>query len=111
MNWDHVVSAATRPPWVDSLATTVQGLVGRVYEAAGPAGQQVQNVLHGTWLGHPIHPLMTQVPVGTWKIALTFAVLDAAAREVRGRAARGRVGRGRDVPGRGRGYTRLARPA
>src|SRR5450759_127584 len=79
MNWDHVVSAATRPPWVDSLATTVQGLVGRVYEAAGPAGQQVQNVLHGTWLGHPLHPLLTHVPVGAWTIALTFDLLDAVA--------------------------------
>src|SRR5450759_2930991 len=79
MNWDHVVSAATRPPWVDSLATTVQGLVGRVYEAAGPAGQQVQNVLHGTLLWHPLHPLLTHVPVGAWTIALTFDLLDAVA--------------------------------
>ncbi|MGW3356364.1 Rieske 2Fe-2S domain-containing protein [Streptomyces bungoensis] len=29
--------------------------------------------LHGKWLGHPVHPLMVQVPIGTW---LSAAVLD-----------------------------------
>lgn len=28
--------------------------------------QGLRNVLHGTWLGHPIHPVLAQVPVGTW---------------------------------------------
>jgi nitrite reductase/ring-hydroxylating ferredoxin subunit/uncharacterized membrane protein len=79
MNWERVVSAATRPSWVDSFATTVQGFVARIYEAAGPVGQQVQNLLHGTWLGHPLHPLLTHVPVGAWTVALTFDLLDAAA--------------------------------
>ncbi len=79
MNWEHVVSAVTRPPWVDSLATTVQELVGRAYEAAGPVGQPVQNFLHGTWLGHPLHPLLTDVPIGAWTMALTFDLFDAVA--------------------------------
>jgi nitrite reductase/ring-hydroxylating ferredoxin subunit/uncharacterized membrane protein len=79
MNWDNVVSAVTRPPWVDSLAAAVQGLVGRAYEAAGPAGQPIQNFLHGTWLGHPLHPLLTDVPIGAWTIGLTFDLLDGVA--------------------------------
>jgi nitrite reductase/ring-hydroxylating ferredoxin subunit/uncharacterized membrane protein len=28
--------------------------------------QQVRNVLHGTWLGHPLHPVITDVPIGAW---------------------------------------------
>jgi nitrite reductase/ring-hydroxylating ferredoxin subunit len=39
-----------------------------------PARQVVQkalptalkDVLHGTWLGHPLHPVLVQVPVGSW---------------------------------------------
>jgi nitrite reductase/ring-hydroxylating ferredoxin subunit len=26
----------------------------------------VKDLLHGTWLGHPVHPVLVQVPVGTW---------------------------------------------
>ncbi|MEU1191273.1 Rieske (2Fe-2S) protein [Streptomyces sp. NPDC005859] len=32
-----------------------------------------RDVLHGRWLGHPVHPLMVQVPIGSW---LSAAVLD-----------------------------------
>jgi nitrite reductase/ring-hydroxylating ferredoxin subunit len=36
--------------------------------------QAFKDLLHGTWLGHPLHPVMAQVPVGTWASA---GVLDA----------------------------------
>jgi nitrite reductase/ring-hydroxylating ferredoxin subunit/uncharacterized membrane protein len=32
-----------------------------------------RDALHGRWLGHPVHPLMVQVPIGSW---LSAAVLD-----------------------------------
>jgi nitrite reductase/ring-hydroxylating ferredoxin subunit len=34
---------------------------------------RVRDVLHGVWLGHPLHPMLTDVPVGAWTSA---AVLD-----------------------------------
>jgi nitrite reductase/ring-hydroxylating ferredoxin subunit len=37
---------------------------------AGPA----RDALYGVWLGHPLHPLLAQVPLGTW---LSASVLDA----------------------------------
>ncbi len=40
---------------------------------AAPLGRG-RDALHGRWLGHPLHPLMVQVPVGTW---LSAALLDA----------------------------------
>ncbi|NYF56307.1 Rieske 2Fe-2S domain-containing protein [Micromonospora purpureochromogenes] len=36
-------------------------------------GQRVRDLLHGVWLGHPLHPAMVQVPVGAW---ISAAVLD-----------------------------------
>ena len=36
--------------------------------------QAVSDFLHGTWLGHPLHPVLVQVPIGTW---LSAGVLDA----------------------------------
>jgi nitrite reductase/ring-hydroxylating ferredoxin subunit len=34
----------------------------------------VKDALHGTWLGHPLHPVLVQVPVGSWASA---GLLDA----------------------------------
>ena len=33
-----------------------------------PAGP-VKDALSGTWIGHPLHPLLTDVPIGTWTSA------------------------------------------
>lgn len=35
--------------------------------------QRVRDVLHGVWLGHPLHPAIVQLPLGAWTSA---AVLD-----------------------------------
>src|SRR5687767_11579397 len=50
-------------------------------KVAEPARRGVQGVLprplkdflHGTWLGHPLHPVMVHIPVGTW---VSAGVLD-----------------------------------
>ncbi|SEP02743.1 Rieske 2Fe-2S domain-containing protein [Trujillonella endophytica] len=34
----------------------------------------VKDLLHGTWLGHPLHPVLVQVPVGSW---VSAGILDA----------------------------------
>ena len=36
--------------------------------------QALKDFLHGTWLGHPLHPVLVQVPVGTW---VSAGLLDA----------------------------------
>jgi nitrite reductase/ring-hydroxylating ferredoxin subunit/uncharacterized membrane protein len=63
-------------PAIDRVAEPLSQAIRGVYEAAGPAGQQAKNALHGVWLGHPLHPVFTDVPIGAWTTALA---LDAAA--------------------------------
>ena len=36
---------------------------------------KLRDALHGVWLGHPLHPMLVQVPVGAW---LSASVLDFA---------------------------------
>jgi len=43
----------------------------RVWSVLRP--QRVKDALHGRWLGHPLHPALVQVPIGTW---ISSAVLD-----------------------------------
>jgi nitrite reductase/ring-hydroxylating ferredoxin subunit len=71
------------------LAEAVRG----AYEARGEVGRQMKNLVHGVWLGHPLHPVFTDIPVGAWTAALA---LDAAAGDDAGmrRAARLAIGVG-----------------
>src|SRR3712207_862590 len=39
--------------------------------------QAFKDLLHGTWLGHPLHPVLVQVPVGSW---ISAGVLDLVPR-------------------------------
>ncbi|MGH2913557.1 MAG: Rieske 2Fe-2S domain-containing protein [Solirubrobacteraceae bacterium] len=57
--------------WAGPLAERLQPLIKR---AEGPA--LVRNALDGVWLGAPLHPAMTDIPIGAWTAALA---LDGAA--------------------------------
>jgi len=48
-----------------------------------PRGK-LRDVLHGVWLGHPVHPILVQVPVGAWLSAsfLDFTGDEKAARRL-----------------------------
>ena len=56
--------------WAGPLAKRLQPLIKRA-----EGSPQVRNALDGVWLGAPLHPAMTDVPVGAWTAAL---VLDTA---------------------------------
>jgi nitrite reductase/ring-hydroxylating ferredoxin subunit/uncharacterized membrane protein len=61
--------------WLGPAEEAIQKAVRRVFEAL-PAGRQVEDALHGTWVGHPLHVILTDIPLGTWSAALIFDVLD-----------------------------------
>jgi nitrite reductase/ring-hydroxylating ferredoxin subunit/uncharacterized membrane protein len=46
-------------------------LQAAVYRVAKP--QFLRDLLHGTWLGHPLHPVLVQLPVGSF---VSAAILD-----------------------------------
>ena len=62
-------------PALDRIADPVSKSVRGTFGAAGRAGTQIKDAMHGVWLGHPLHPVMTDIPLGAWTTALA---LDAA---------------------------------
>src|SRR5215211_720844 len=68
-------SIIDRLVWLDSVAEKVQP---KVREAVDKGGVRVRDALDGTWLGTPLHPALSDVPVGSWTAALIFDGLDAA---------------------------------
>jgi nitrite reductase/ring-hydroxylating ferredoxin subunit/uncharacterized membrane protein len=49
-----------------------------LYGGGHPAAQKVRNFLNGTWLGEPLHVVLTDLPVGAWTVAMVFDALDTA---------------------------------
>lgn len=73
---DTTLARITDVPALDRIAEPLSRAVRGAYESAGEAGRQAKNAAHGVWLGHPLHPVFTDVPIGAWTAALA---LDAAA--------------------------------
>src|SRR6201994_2899083 len=57
---------------LDRVVEPVQQVVRKL-----PPGR-LRDALHGVWLGHPLHPVLVQVPVGAW---MSAAFLDALGRD------------------------------
>ena len=49
--------------------------VAKKLRSALPAGGGLKDLISGTWLGHPLHPLLTDVPIGTWTSATLLDLL------------------------------------
>src|SRR5207302_5588050 len=61
--------------WIEETAKPLQKAVRDAF--VGPAGRELKNFLHGTWLGHPLHPVLTDIPVGAWTAALALDALES----------------------------------
>jgi nitrite reductase/ring-hydroxylating ferredoxin subunit/uncharacterized membrane protein len=47
-----------------------------LYAGGDPSAQKVRNFLNGTWLGEPLHVVLTDVPIGAWTVAMIFDAMD-----------------------------------
>ncbi len=65
---DRVADLATFDKVIEPARRAVKGAL------KPPA---LKSFLHGSWLGHPLHPVLVQVPVGSW---LSAGLLDAIPR-------------------------------
>ena len=74
---EALIKAVDQQEALDRLSDQVQPLVRDAFESAGPVGREVKNILHGTWLGHPLHPALTDVPLGAWTAALALDALES----------------------------------
>jgi nitrite reductase/ring-hydroxylating ferredoxin subunit/uncharacterized membrane protein len=72
----NALERITDQPALDRIAEPLSRTIRAAYEAAGTAGQLAKNAAHGVWLGHPLHPVFTDLPLGAWTTGL---VLDAVA--------------------------------
>src|SRR3954454_23516933 len=75
MSEELTIDVVERQEWLEPVESGLQRAVSGAFEAAGAAGQKARNFLHGVWPGHPLHPVLTDIPVGAWTAAV---ILDLA---------------------------------
>ncbi|MGH2554825.1 MAG: Rieske 2Fe-2S domain-containing protein [Actinomycetota bacterium] len=67
---DSLTRSIERSTWADSLGTKAALLFSRVVRP-GP----IKDLLSGTWLAHPVHPMLTDVTIGAWTSSFVLDVL------------------------------------
>lgn len=65
MPWkDRVAEVVDRQPWLDRVGETAEDVARPVLER--PDAEPAVAFLRGDWLGHPLHPALTDIPIGCW---------------------------------------------
>src|SRR5262245_22804917 len=75
---DTALARIAAQPELDRVAKPLGEAVVAAYRNAGGVGSAVKNALHGVWLGHPLHPVLTDIPIGAWTTALALDAKAAA---------------------------------
>jgi nitrite reductase/ring-hydroxylating ferredoxin subunit/uncharacterized membrane protein len=64
-----------RQGWLEPVADFLQKVVGGTYKGLGKPGHAIKSFVHGTWLGHPLHPVLTDLPLGAWSLGVLFDIV------------------------------------
>jgi uncharacterized membrane protein len=74
MRWkDRVAEVVDRQPWLDQVGDTLHDAARPVLER--PDAQPAVSFLRGDWLGHPLHPALTDIPLGCWTASVLLDVV------------------------------------
>ena len=70
---DLLSKISSSNPWLDGAASKIVTLVSPILGHDKPA--PLRDLLYGTWLGHPLHPMLTDVSLGGWTMSMAFDLL------------------------------------
>jgi nitrite reductase/ring-hydroxylating ferredoxin subunit/uncharacterized membrane protein len=65
-----VERAIERIPGVAENGAKVAHAIHNAVLRRGDPVRKAVDFLHGTWLGHPLHPVLTDIPIGAWTLAM-----------------------------------------
>jgi nitrite reductase/ring-hydroxylating ferredoxin subunit/uncharacterized membrane protein len=62
---------------LDRPGRGLETAIARPAQIAGRPAEMIGNALHGTWYGHPVHPMLATIPIGSWTLAFVLDLLSA----------------------------------
>ena len=79
--------------FLEPLSDALQKAIGDVLQQGGEQAKLAKDALNGVWFEHPLHPALTDIPIGAWTCA-TMLDLGSVGDERLGKAADVLVGVG-----------------
>lgn len=59
-------------PFAERFSDRLQHAIGVVIGAQRKPPRRLKSLLNGTWFGHPLHPVITDIPITAWMLAAVF---------------------------------------
>jgi nitrite reductase/ring-hydroxylating ferredoxin subunit len=75
MTPEFIEDEVAKQPWVKPTEKALDAVAGATIARFGKA---VKNFLHGTWLGHPLHPAVVTVPMGALTVTSMLDAMEVA---------------------------------
>lgn len=66
---------AKTAPFAERVSDTLQQIIQVVVGGKRKPPRRLKSFLNGTWFGHPIHPMLTDIPISAWLIAAVFDII------------------------------------
>lgn len=80
---------SSSPSLTDRISDGLQNAVKAVIGANRKPPRRLRTLLNGTWFGHPLHPAITDIPIGAWLLTAVFDVVWLISPSANAWAARG----------------------
>ena len=78
MGTEGVIQAIEKQDWLKAAGDELKRVLDSAFERDTAKGKPLENALHGVWLGHPLHPVLTDIPLGAWSVVFVLDVIEAA---------------------------------
>ena len=75
MKREGLISKIEQQEWLNPAEEKLQKVIHKGFQFRG--GRYLKNFLHGTRVGHPLHVILTDIPIGAWTVAIAFDALDS----------------------------------
>ncbi len=63
-----------RQRWLDGVGDVLEQVASALFDRLGPLSKPVEDLLHGTPAGHPVHPAIIPIPIGAWTATLALDI-------------------------------------
>lgn len=73
----RISDVIAKQDWLNPVEEGLQAAVQKTYGSMGERGHKIENLLHGTWFGQPLHAAITDIPIGSWTAAMVFDLLES----------------------------------
>ncbi len=75
---DKLGDLISRQQWLEPVESALGAIADVLFLKNVPLGEKVRNFFHGTWFGHPLHPAITDVPLGAWTAATVLDLYEVS---------------------------------